>query len=130
VNAVIPDAPDDRPFRHFEYDDLAIWLGWRLLHAQFHVFKELRVPQRLEIPPQCLFVVGITVAAEDARFQCVGSNAAVPNELDPVNHKIPTGQRGSSRLFGCKIVNFFGEGIDIQVGVKKVMLVLGACFFF
>src|SRR5260370_24585953 len=77
MNAVVADAPDHRPLRHFEYDDLSIRFRWRLFHAQFYFFEKFRVPQLLEIPPQSLFFVGVPIAAEYARVTRVLSNAPV-----------------------------------------------------
>jgi len=67
VISVIADAPDLRPLFDLEDDDFPVGFLGRILDPQFYVFKELRVPQRLKIAPQGLFVVHIAVAGENPR---------------------------------------------------------------
>src|SRR5215469_15788439 len=80
VGTFVTDAPNLRAFPDFEDDDLTIGL-WRILDAQLHVLEELRVPQRLKIPAQSIFVVRITFPAKDARLQRVAADPPITNEL-------------------------------------------------
>ena len=52
---------------------------------QFYVLKKLRIPERLEIAAQGLFVVGIVFAAENARFEGVVTHSAVTEKFDALD---------------------------------------------
>src|SRR5580658_7465424 len=115
MNAVVADAPDLRALLDIENDDLAVRTVCRIFHLQLYVLKELRVPKRLEIPAKRLFVVGITFAAEDARFQGVCADSAVTEEFDALDDglrlgvcRLLGGLLGSWRLGCCDGYGFEG----------------------
>ena len=87
MNAVIPNATDHRPLFHFKNDDLGACTIGRVFNAQLHVFKELRIPESLEVTAQCLFIICVAFAAEDAGLQRVVSNPAIADELNPLDDK-------------------------------------------
>ena len=68
MNAVIADAADDRALFDVEDDVLVIGSVGRVFDAQFDVFEKLRVPESLEVAAQSFFIIGIALAAEDARL--------------------------------------------------------------
>ncbi len=82
MNAVVADAPDHRAFLHLEHHNLGVRPLRGIFHAQFHILEELRIPQCLKIAPQSLFVVSVSLAGENARFQSVGADAPVPDEIN------------------------------------------------
>src|SRR5580658_5128256 len=86
MDAVISDAANLRAFSYVENDDFGVRLVGRVFDAQFYILEELCVPQRLEIPPQSFFVVGIAFAAEDPRFERIAANSAVTQKFDALNH--------------------------------------------
>ncbi len=85
VDAVVADTADLRAFLHLKDDDFATRAIGRIFYSELYVLEELRVPQRLKIAAQRLFIVDIAVAAEDARFQRVAAHAAISDEVDALN---------------------------------------------
>src|SRR5439155_13592779 len=88
VDAVVADTADLRAFLHLKDDDFAACAIGRIFHAELYVLEELRVPQRLKITAQGLFIVDIPVAAEDARLQRVAAHAAIADEIDALNDQL------------------------------------------
>src|SRR5215467_5953954 len=80
VGALVADAPNLRTFLDLEDDDFTIWLR-RIFDTQPHILEELRIPKRLKIPAQSIFVVGITFPAKDARLKRVAADAPITDEL-------------------------------------------------
>ena len=62
-----------------------------VLHFQANIFEILRVPERLEVAAQALFVVGIARAREDARLQRLAADAAVALELNALDDRLASG---------------------------------------
>ena len=71
VDAVVANAADYRAL--FDFEDYSLMAGaiGGVFDPELDVFEELRVPERLKIAAQSLFVVGIAVAGEDAGLQSV-----------------------------------------------------------
>ena len=92
MHTVVANAADYRAFLHFENDDFPVWALRRIFHAQLHVLEELRVPQRLEIAAQRVFVVRIAFTAKNAGLQRVGANTTVANEFDALNDVLLLGR--------------------------------------
>src|SRR5260221_7666144 len=123
MDAVVADAADDRAFGDFEDDYFCVRFGGGILDAQFHVFEELGIPKRLEVAPESLFIVGIAVAAEDAGFQGVCTDAAGPSVLLSVDDAIFGSPRRVGFLWG-KPALFFLERDGVHVVVKEGILML------
>ena len=68
MNAVIANAPDHRPLFYFKHHNFTIGAFGRVFDVQLYIFKKLRVPKRLEISAQRLFIVRIAIAAENSGF--------------------------------------------------------------
>ena len=85
VNILVADAANDRAFLQLKNNDFGVGAVRRILDAQLHIFKELRVPKCLEVAAQGIFVVRIIFAAENTRLQCIVADAAVPHEVDALD---------------------------------------------
>ena len=92
LGALVLDAPDDGPLFHVEHDDLRVGAVAAILHLKPDFLEKLRVPQRLEIPPESLFVVGVIRAGEDARPECVGADAPVTHEVHALHNGLLLGR--------------------------------------
>ena len=68
VDAVITDAANDRALFDVEDNVFVIGTVGRVLDAELYVFEKLCVPESLKIAAKGFLVVGIALAAEDARF--------------------------------------------------------------
>ncbi len=113
MDAVVADTADLRAFLHLKDDDFAAHAIGRIFHAELYVLEELRVPQRLKITAQRLFIVDIAVAAEDARFQRVAAHAAISDEIDALNDQLLL-LSGSLRIGGGMVLNDVFAGSVIQ----------------
>src|SRR5882724_7547316 len=67
MNIVVANTANDWTFLQFKNNDFCVGAVRRILDAQLHIFKELRVPKCLEVAAQSIFVVRIIFAAENAR---------------------------------------------------------------
>src|SRR6266436_1138701 len=86
MNVVVANAANDRALFDFEDDSLVIGTFGRVFDAQLNIFEELCVPQSLEVAAQRFFIIRITVAAENSRFQRVAADAAIADEKDAIDY--------------------------------------------
>src|ERR1700682_689141 len=89
---VVANSPDAGPLSYLKNDVLVIWAIGRIFNTKLYVFKELRVPQRLEIAAQRLLIIWITLTREDARFKCVAAHPAVADKNDAVHYCLLLGR--------------------------------------
>ena len=111
VNTIVADATDLGAFLHLKDNDFAAGAIGRIFHAELYVLEELRVPQRLKIAPQGLFIVDITIAAEDARLQRVATHAAVADKFDAIDDKLLLLRGGLRICCGTVLYNLFARWV-------------------
>ena len=83
--AFVLDAPDDRPFGHIKNDNFLVGFVGAVLNFQPDVLEILRVPQRMEIATERVFVYRIAGTGKNAGSKRFAANSSIALEFDALD---------------------------------------------